>query len=306
MKIHIVQTGDTLWNLSKKYHVGFDELKAANSHLANPELVMPGMKIKIPTNKKQVSKKELKAVPEEKLMTPFKQTPIKAQPVVKEDDVVPKKKIEKKMPFPKLPPISLQMPKLPSIHTTQYNLDIDIDIDDNDTTIINTHNETHLPAIETKPADLPQPTEEDSPPEQLPAQTLPYGCMWVPMMPCTMPIYPTQQYYYPPMDLCQTYQNPSAFCHNQSPIQQAYYQPDNRQNTQGPKWGQLDVKDTMNDDLTDNKTQDNQQIQNYYHQMNQAWSVPNQPYPYSYPTYNAVNYPANYDHRNQTDENEDN
>lgn len=49
MKIHIVQKGDTLWNLAQKYGVDFEELLEANSHLANPDLIMPGMKVKIPT-----------------------------------------------------------------------------------------------------------------------------------------------------------------------------------------------------------------------------------------------------------------
>ncbi|OIJ16577.1 hypothetical protein BKP37_04900 [Anaerobacillus alkalilacustris] len=62
MKIHIVQQGDTLWKLAKKYNVDFEQLKAVNNHLSNPDVIMPGMKIKIPTAgvpvKKQVPKKE--------------------------------------------------------------------------------------------------------------------------------------------------------------------------------------------------------------------------------------------------------
>ena len=49
MKIHIVQKGDTLWNLAQKYNVDFNELKSLNSQLSNPELIYPGMKIKIPS-----------------------------------------------------------------------------------------------------------------------------------------------------------------------------------------------------------------------------------------------------------------
>ncbi len=49
MRIHIVQKGDTLWNIAKKYGVDFTELKQANTQLANPDLIMPGMKIKVPT-----------------------------------------------------------------------------------------------------------------------------------------------------------------------------------------------------------------------------------------------------------------
>ncbi|GAJ99003.1 SafA/ExsA family spore coat assembly protein [Geomicrobium sp. JCM 19055] len=57
MKIHIVQKGDTLWNLAKKYDVNFEELKAANTQIANPDMVMPGMKIKVPGKGVQAKKR---------------------------------------------------------------------------------------------------------------------------------------------------------------------------------------------------------------------------------------------------------
>ncbi|MGM7636543.1 SafA/ExsA family spore coat assembly protein [Bacillus sp. Hm123] len=50
MKIHIVQKGDTLWTIAKKYGVNFEELKKMNAQLSNPDLIMPGMKIKVPTS----------------------------------------------------------------------------------------------------------------------------------------------------------------------------------------------------------------------------------------------------------------
>ncbi|WP_029326492.1 SafA/ExsA family spore coat assembly protein [Bacillus sp. m3-13] len=46
MKIHIVQKGDTLWKIAQKYNVNFEELKKSNSQLSNPDMIMPGMKIK--------------------------------------------------------------------------------------------------------------------------------------------------------------------------------------------------------------------------------------------------------------------
>ena len=50
MKIHIVQKGETLWSIAKKYGVNFDELKKMNAQLSNPDMVMPGMKIKVPAS----------------------------------------------------------------------------------------------------------------------------------------------------------------------------------------------------------------------------------------------------------------
>lgn len=48
VKIHVVQKGDTLWKLAQKYGVDFEKLKQANPQLADPDQLMPGMKIKIP------------------------------------------------------------------------------------------------------------------------------------------------------------------------------------------------------------------------------------------------------------------
>ncbi|WP_143415133.1 SafA/ExsA family spore coat assembly protein [Geobacillus sp. E263] len=64
MKIHIVQKGDTLWKIAQKYGVDFEQLKKMNGHLSNPDMIMPGMKIKVPTAgvpvKKEAPKKETK------------------------------------------------------------------------------------------------------------------------------------------------------------------------------------------------------------------------------------------------------
>ncbi|MFD1413995.1 SafA/ExsA family spore coat assembly protein [Oceanobacillus jeddahense] len=92
MKIHIVQLGDTLWKLAEKYNASFEELKKVNSHLADPEKLMPGMKIKIPGSKKTVQKSESK----KEQMTPItkeKKTTKKEQktPVSKEETKTPKK-----------------------------------------------------------------------------------------------------------------------------------------------------------------------------------------------------------------------
>ncbi|MDA1477426.1 SafA/ExsA family spore coat assembly protein [Bacillus changyiensis] len=58
MKIHIVQKGDTLENIAQKYEVDFKELKSLNSQLSNPDLIMPGMKIKVPSEAVPVKKEE--------------------------------------------------------------------------------------------------------------------------------------------------------------------------------------------------------------------------------------------------------
>ncbi|MFB1099120.1 SafA/ExsA family spore coat assembly protein [Terribacillus sp. JSM ZJ617] len=55
MKIHIVQKGDTMWSIARKYGVSFDELRQLNGHIREPELAVPGMKLKIPSTAKAVA-----------------------------------------------------------------------------------------------------------------------------------------------------------------------------------------------------------------------------------------------------------
>ncbi|GGN55332.1 SafA/ExsA family spore coat assembly protein [Oceanobacillus indicireducens] len=94
MKIHIVQKGDTLWEIAKKYHVDFEELKELNSHLATPDMIMPGMKIRIPTHSKKVTHGDkTKTLPKaEKKHVP-----------------APKKEVKKEKPMTELP----KMPTFP-------------------------------------------------------------------------------------------------------------------------------------------------------------------------------------------------
>jgi morphogenetic protein associated with SpoVID len=81
VKIHVVKRGDTLWNLAEKYGVDFEQLKKINSHLADPDNLMPGMKVKIPTNavpvKKDTGKKEIPKKDLAKKETPKKESPMK-------------------------------------------------------------------------------------------------------------------------------------------------------------------------------------------------------------------------------------
>lgn len=64
MKIHIVQKGETLWEIAQQSEVSFEELKKMNTQLTDPDELKPGMKIKIPTDgvpvKKEKSEKETK------------------------------------------------------------------------------------------------------------------------------------------------------------------------------------------------------------------------------------------------------
>ncbi|PFC09058.1 peptigoglycan-binding protein LysM, partial [Bacillus cereus] len=123
MKIHIVQKGDTLWKIAKKYGVDFDTLKKTNTQLSNPDLIMPGMKIKVPSNSvhvkqhagagsappkqyvKEVQQKEFAATPtplgiEDEEEVTYQSAPITQQPAMqqtqKEVQVKPQKEIQVK------------------------------------------------------------------------------------------------------------------------------------------------------------------------------------------------------------------
>ena len=113
MKIHIVQKGDTLWKIAKKYGVDFEELKKINSHLSNPDMIMPGMKIKIPaagdTVKMGDGKKGFWGAKKE---IPLKEYP-KEFPLKEEAVEVPVKEPAKEIPKPPPPKMEEPAPKPP-------------------------------------------------------------------------------------------------------------------------------------------------------------------------------------------------
>jgi len=109
LKIHIVQKGDTLWELAKEYDVDFEELKQLNSHLSSPDMIMPGMKIKIPSTKKPVKQEFAKEMGKKEKTIPYKDTSPKPMPVLKEDDKKEKKKVIPEFPTQSLP----QIPVMP-------------------------------------------------------------------------------------------------------------------------------------------------------------------------------------------------
>lgn len=59
---HTVVAGDSMWKIAVKYQVGLSELKGANPHIANPNLIYPGQVINIPTVDSSVSSYEREVV----------------------------------------------------------------------------------------------------------------------------------------------------------------------------------------------------------------------------------------------------
>ncbi|GAB3050307.1 SafA/ExsA family spore coat assembly protein [Virgibacillus ainsalahensis] len=110
MKIHIVQKGDTLWEISKSYGVDFEQVKELNSHLSSPDMIMPGMKIKIPASSKTVKKESMpiKEAPKKEVKQPYKDMSPKPMPVLEEDDKEKPKAVKPEMPVQPLPQMPIQ------------------------------------------------------------------------------------------------------------------------------------------------------------------------------------------------------
>ena len=47
--LHTVKRGDTMWKIAVKHEVGISEIKGANPHIKNPDLIYPGDIITVPT-----------------------------------------------------------------------------------------------------------------------------------------------------------------------------------------------------------------------------------------------------------------
>ena len=135
MRIHIVQKGDTLWNIAKKYGVDFEQLKSMNTQLSNPDMIMPGMKIKVPQGTKQVKKEAPKQqapkkeapkqpAPKKEMPSqpPYKDTSPKPIPSIKEDEKKPVTKGVMEKPMQPMQPINMNMPiTMPSIDQQMQN-----------------------------------------------------------------------------------------------------------------------------------------------------------------------------------------
>ena len=60
--IHTVVAGDSMWKIAVKYEVGLSELKTANPHIINPELIYPGQEINIPGKDATVTEYEQEVI----------------------------------------------------------------------------------------------------------------------------------------------------------------------------------------------------------------------------------------------------
>ena len=54
---HTVVSGDTMWKMAVRYHVGLSEIISANPHIKNPDLIYPGDTLYIPLTNTDVTNK---------------------------------------------------------------------------------------------------------------------------------------------------------------------------------------------------------------------------------------------------------
>jgi morphogenetic protein associated with SpoVID len=203
VKIHIVQKGDTLWKIAQKYGVNFEALKNMNSHLSNPDMIMPGMKIKVPTKEVPVKKeapisfkKEApfkKEVP--KVPHPFAEQPLKPYPAIEEEKEKPIAPLKE---MPKMPYI----PKMPQIPHFQPEIDI------NNYYHLNMAN---IPNVMPQVNVMPQAPPPQVQPEVKEPEKPIYPTKEMPEMPQIPEFQPQEPMYYPPQ-----------FCVPISPVMPGY------------------------------------------------------------------------------------
>lgn len=220
MRIHIVQKGDTLWKIAKKYNVDFAQLKSLNSHLSDPNMIMPGMKIKVPSSSHSPGKKHHKEMP-------IKEAPVKEAP----------------QPIPAPPP----MPKLPKYPGHEESPEF-----------LPPMPEAELP-IETPSMPLPMPMPPPMPIHHKPMhhmQMSPCGCAPIMPMPCQpvhWPGHPSHHHGYgnmmPPMGVTEEESSSSSYdtyyenslmhgSHTQVPMHESYGQSQDMYGQQMPIHGQ--------------------------------------------------------------------
>ncbi|WP_017755939.1 SafA/ExsA family spore coat assembly protein [Calidifontibacillus oryziterrae] len=176
MKIHIVQKGDTLWKIAQKYGVDFQELKNVNTQLSNPDMIMPGMKIKVPTGSVPVKKNEVpKEMPVQPTpIPPMKEMPVAPAPPKKEMPVAPAPP-KKEMPVAPVPPkkempVMPPVPPAPQVPVKEEPLDVDLHVQQQ---MYNyTFNIPTYPTVPYMPTPEAAPIKIKSAPEQEPPKEI--------------------------------------------------------------------------------------------------------------------------------------
>lgn len=60
MKIHIIKKGETLASIAAQYNIELEALQRSNHQVTNPSMIVPGMKLTIPQQSKNIRYKDEK------------------------------------------------------------------------------------------------------------------------------------------------------------------------------------------------------------------------------------------------------
>ncbi|WP_052461752.1 SafA/ExsA family spore coat assembly protein [Sporosarcina koreensis] len=202
VNVHIVVKGDTLWKIARQYGISFEELKKVNAHLANPDYIVPGMKIFLPEGGKGTkphSKPHSGQPPKEKI--PHMEKPAKPQtppvpPVTKPQPQPELKPAPKPQPKPEVKPAPKPQPEVKPVPKPQPKPEVK--------PVPKPKPKPEIkPMPEVKPSPMPKPPEAEKPvcEKPMPAPVPhPQPPMMQPMyigIPCGwMPIYDADCYPY--------------------------------------------------------------------------------------------------------------
>ncbi|MDX8046544.1 SafA/ExsA family spore coat assembly protein [Gracilibacillus sp. S3-1-1] len=232
MKIHIVQKDETLWKIAQKYGVALDEVIEANPQISNPDLIMPGMKIKVPTvaGSKQQSahtdkKDQVQPAPENKKdkQEVKPEMPSQMMPVIEEDDDKKWEPLKKEMPS-----LPIHFNKQPQQHAqpTPTPAPSPSPSQDLKWTQLTNNFETHIHKSPAQPEEeyvegVEQPAQPEQPSYHQP-QPLPYP---MPHPQPEAPCYSKDGIPYGTGPVAQHYQMPEgAKSHKQTPSHGVWYQ----------------------------------------------------------------------------------
>lgn len=169
--VHIVQRGETLWKIARQHGISFEELKRVNAHLANPDYIVPGMKIFLP------SKVQAKG---ESAKTGASETKVKKVESVKKVEKAPVAQpisLTEALQAPKEPMPIPATPKVPKVTSKPVEESIEAPP------------KATMPKVEQtqhKPTPAPTPPPAQAPMPPFPMQPYPYTvigipCGWLPI-----------------------------------------------------------------------------------------------------------------------------
>jgi morphogenetic protein associated with SpoVID len=116
VKLHIVQPGDTIWSVARRYDIPIERLLQANDDLGDSDRLEPGTKVRIPTGKVPVSlhKTDAAAVRQERSQesSSSQEAPLERPVGERAEDSFPSPPAMPVPPMPEAPQYQPQMPAM--------------------------------------------------------------------------------------------------------------------------------------------------------------------------------------------------